>query len=203
MLGNEPELIGKYGVSRNAFREAVRLLEHLNVARMNTGRSGGLVVVAPRPEPVTDAAAIYLRFTGVDVDELYDAREALEVEILERVVARLDEAGAERLLRIVEDEPLVDLGAVRTPRGGLHDVLADLAGNRPMALFLQTLIDLSGEYSRPGLEGGAAKGADLTTRIDESRRAHLAIAQAVAERDLETAVRRMRRHLKAISKWMR
>ena len=47
ILGTEPELTSRYGVSRNTFREAVRILEHLGAARMREGRGGGLAVTAP------------------------------------------------------------------------------------------------------------------------------------------------------------
>ena len=45
VVGSEAELLERYGVSRAVFREAVRLLEHLQVARMRRGPGGGLVVL--------------------------------------------------------------------------------------------------------------------------------------------------------------
>src|SRR5487761_879245 len=47
ILGSEPELIERLGVSRAIFREAVRLLEQDNVASMRRGPGGGLIVTAP------------------------------------------------------------------------------------------------------------------------------------------------------------
>src|SRR5262245_15204814 len=55
VLGSEPELMERYGVSRAVFREAVRLVEHHQVATMRRGRSGGLVVRAPDATAVTAA----------------------------------------------------------------------------------------------------------------------------------------------------
>ena len=104
VLGTEPELIGRYGVSRNTFREAVRILEHLETARMREGRSGGLAVTEPRSDALTQAAAVYLRYTGVGVHELYQARATLEVEIVELAVARLDAEGERRLRDAIEQE---------------------------------------------------------------------------------------------------
>src|SRR5205809_51921 len=45
-LGSEPELRTRHGVSRSVLREAVRLVEHHQVARMRRGPNGGLFVVA-------------------------------------------------------------------------------------------------------------------------------------------------------------
>ena len=45
LVGTEAELIEQEGVSRALFREAVRLLEHHQIARMRRGPGGGLFVV--------------------------------------------------------------------------------------------------------------------------------------------------------------
>ena len=44
LVGTEPELIEREGVSRALLREAVRLLEHHQIARMRRGPGGGLFV---------------------------------------------------------------------------------------------------------------------------------------------------------------
>src|SRR6185437_15056676 len=59
MIGSEPELIERYGVSRAVFREAVRLVEHHQVAQMRRGRSGGLRVIAPDAAAAVSAAVVY------------------------------------------------------------------------------------------------------------------------------------------------
>jgi DNA-binding FadR family transcriptional regulator len=203
VLGAEPVLVERYGVSRNTFREAVRLLEHLNTARMREGRGGGLTVTQPQPGPVTHAAAIYLRYEGVAVDELYEARLDLEVQIVERAVDRIDDGGRARLRALITDERAVSADDIPNHTRALHMALAEIAGNRPMALFLDTLISLSDEYSRPELGGGRDAPSDaLASHLRDSQRAHAAIAKAVVERDAGTATRRMRTHLAAIAKWM-
>ncbi len=77
--------------------------------------------------------------------------------------------------------------------------LADIAGNRPLALFLDTLISLSDEYSRPEI---TRDDAVLDAAVDASHRAHAAIAKAMLARDVATARRRMRAHLVAVDRWM-
>src|SRR5438067_13885634 len=42
VVGSEAGLIERYGVSRAVLREAIRLLEHRNVAAMRRGPGGGL-----------------------------------------------------------------------------------------------------------------------------------------------------------------
>ncbi len=48
IVGYEGELLERYGVSRDVFREAVRLLEHLQVARMRHGPGGARGATADR-----------------------------------------------------------------------------------------------------------------------------------------------------------
>src|SRR5262249_29752956 len=67
-LGSEPELLARFGVSRSVFREAVRLLEHDDVARMRQGPGGGLVVTEPDAGTVARAAALLLEYDKVAID---------------------------------------------------------------------------------------------------------------------------------------
>ena len=199
ILGTEPELISRYGVSRNTFREAVRILEHLDAARMREGRGGGLAVTQPRSDAVTHAAAIYLRYEGVGVRELYGARATLEGEIVELAVARMDPAAEQRLRDAIAQERAVDGSEGPHHTRALHMTLADIAGNRPLSLFLDTLISLSDEYSRPEI---ARPDGDLEAAVEASHRAHAAIVKAVLARDPATARRRMSAHLAAVDRWM-
>ncbi len=199
VLGTEPELIERYGVSRNAFREAVRILEHLDSARMREGRGGGLVVTEPRPEPLTHAAAIYLRYRRVDIHDLYSARISLEADLVERATEAMD-ADREATLRAALASELSEApDELLHHTSDIHVAISHTAANEPLALFLHTLISLSDEYSRPKVTRSAE---DMRTRRADSHRAHEAIVEAMVAGDAETAVRRMRSHLGAIEDWM-
>jgi len=69
-LGSEPDLRERYGVSRAVLREAVRLVEHHQVARMRRGPNGGLFVMAPDAGPAARAMVIYLEYVGTSIDDL-------------------------------------------------------------------------------------------------------------------------------------
>src|ERR1700751_3349302 len=60
VLGSETELLERYNVSRAVFREAVRLIEHQQVARTRRGPGGGLVVTEPTVDAGIDAVVLYL-----------------------------------------------------------------------------------------------------------------------------------------------
>ncbi len=199
LLGSEAEMTERYAVSRETFRAAVRILEYLDVAHTREGRGGGLVTSEPQPRAVAQAAAIRLRYVGVTVDELYEARTELEVGLVEDAIARLDDEGVALLRDVLAkeaDHPERDVWAHTT---ALHTTIAQLSGSRPYALFLDMLISLSDEYSRPELDHPSP---GLPEQLRETQRAHAAIVQAIIDGDVQRAIRRMRTHLTAVHKWM-
>jgi DNA-binding FadR family transcriptional regulator len=198
VLGTEPQLTDRYAVSRSTFREAVRLLEHLGVAHTKEGRSGGLVVTEPHARALTDAAATYLRYRSVDIPELYIARRMLELDVLDLVLARYDEATGLLLAEAVDREAARSVDTFPDWRLGLHGTLASLAGNRALALFLDTLMSLSSEYSR--LQGVGSANAEAL--VSASHRAHAGLVRAIAAGDRDLARARMTTHLHAVERFM-
>ena len=93
LVGTEPELIEREGVSRALLREAVRLLEHHHIARMRRGPGGGLFVMAPSANAVTETAAIYLARQGMQLAELAELRTGVEVAITDLAAQRIDDEG--------------------------------------------------------------------------------------------------------------
>src|SRR6266568_1102669 len=77
-LGSEVDLRKQFGVSRSVLREAVRLVEHHQVARMRRGANGGLFVCAPDAGPATRALVIYLEYIGANLTDVVEARLLLE-----------------------------------------------------------------------------------------------------------------------------
>jgi DNA-binding FadR family transcriptional regulator len=65
VFGDQAALIDRYGFSRATLREAVRLLEDRQVARMRRGPGGGLVILPISGGAVAAAVADYFRAIGV------------------------------------------------------------------------------------------------------------------------------------------
>src|SRR6202050_431050 len=91
VIGSEAELLERYHVSRAVFREAVRLVEHQQVARTRRGPGGGLVVTEPTVDAVIDAVVLYLYRAEARLDELFEARLVLEDIATGLAPARLEE----------------------------------------------------------------------------------------------------------------
>ena len=192
MLGSEAELLDRYGVSRAVFREAVRLVEHQQVARMRRGPGGGLVVTEPSIEAIIDATLLYLHRVDARLDEVFEARVILEQLMLDRVVDRLTPEDGERLREIVVQERAGDVPNPRT----LHSALAEATRNPAFELFVDLLNQMTQLYM--------TDPAELTPKVRaDAHHAHDRIVDAVLAGDAEAGRRRMRRHLDAEADFLR
>jgi DNA-binding FadR family transcriptional regulator len=196
LLGSEPELIERYGVSRAVFREAVRLLEHQQIATMRRGPGGGLFVAAPSPAAVSDVVALYLARQGAGIAALAELRVRVEVEILDLVIDRLDAAGTAVLNQAAELEESDQQADVAIHN--LHAAIAGLSRNRALELIVLVLIRLTRFHQYRPL---SAREEDEIRR--EVNRTHLGIARAIQSHDRDLARRRMRRHLEVLPALLR
>jgi DNA-binding FadR family transcriptional regulator len=198
LVGTEPELIAREGVSRALLREAVRLLEHHQIARMRRGPGGGLFVMAPSANAVTEMAAIYLARRGMKLAELAELRTGVEVAIADLAAERVDEESAiglqEALLREEQGTDAEQAELVHD----LHAAVAAAAKNRVLSLVALVLIRLSRLHQIERLAPKARKQIRA-----EVLRTHEGIARAVESGDREMARHRMRRHLEALGALMR
>ncbi|MCW2546919.1 MAG: GntR family transcriptional regulator [Mycobacterium sp.] len=198
LVGTEPELIEEQGVSRAVFREAVRLLEHHELARMRRGPGGGLFVVAPSASAVTDIAAIYLARRGMRLAQLAELRTSVEVVLVQMAADRIDAAGIELLNETLEREASSSDEEQAETVHSLHASVAAVAGNRVLELVALVLIRLSRLHQIEKLAPNARKQIR-----DEVHRTHEGIAAAVESGDRELARHRMQRHLEALGAVMK
>jgi DNA-binding FadR family transcriptional regulator len=187
VVGSEPELLERYGVSRAVFREAVRLVEHNQVARMRRGPGGGLVVTPPSLDSVADAVSVYLFYVGAEIDEVFEARLALEETAAELAPSRMDEADIEALRELVARE---HAGNPRRDHRDLHRRVAATTGNPALELFVELLNRVTLLYLPRSAHFGSKE-------LDQSARAHRAIVAAILDGDEGLARNRMRKHLQA------
>jgi DNA-binding FadR family transcriptional regulator len=194
VLGSERELIEKMGVSRAVFREAVRIVEHHDVARMRRGPGGGLVVTKPDPDAVQRAVALYLRYAGVRHDQLFATRMTLELACAAQAADKIDEEGIARLREVLRlEEELQDEAIATGHTHALHEVIAELTGDPVMTLFVRILTQLTMQQQLPHSD------SDVDAAVASYHRAHEAIVDAIVAGDSALAQHRMRRHLEAVA----
>jgi DNA-binding FadR family transcriptional regulator len=198
LIGTEPVLMERASVSRAVLREAVRLLEHHQIARMRRGPGGGLFVFEPSAAAVTDVAAIYLARRGMRISHMAEVRTGIEEAIAGLAAAGVDANGIAAIKEALAHE-------ARTPEEDhpdaahdLHAAVAAAAGNRVLELIALVFIRLSRIYQIERLATGARQPVRAGVQ-----RAHEAIAAAIETGDSQLARERMRWHLDALAALMR
>jgi DNA-binding FadR family transcriptional regulator len=192
ILGSEADLLARYQVSRAVFREAVRLLEHQQVAHTRRGPGGGLVITEPTADAVIDAVVLYLYRVEARLDELFEARIVLEDIAASLAPSRLREPELGRLRAYAADAPAPGWPDPRA----LHSMIAEVTRNPAIELFVDVLSRVAMLYSSGWQDFGPSVRAETT-------RAHARIADAIIDGDADAARRRMRRHLDAEAGYLR
>src|SRR6185437_6091502 len=142
LLGSETDLTAQYEVSRAVFREAVRILEHHQIATMRRGPGGGLFVTPPSAAAVTEVVAIYLARRGVRVQDLTEVRVGVELALIDLLVECMDDERAEQLRAALLAGADANGEFVNTAHD-LHATIGALAGNRALELVSLVLIRLT------------------------------------------------------------
>jgi len=195
VLGSEDELARRYDVGRPVLRQAARLLEHQSVARMRRGPGGGLVVIEPDADSVTEAIALYLEYRDVTPRFVFEARTALELACVQTATEQLTENGIAQLRVLLEHEASAADEEAMEHGQDFHAAIAALTGNAAMQLFVRSLGRLT---------HGRTQAADnMQEQADNVRLAHRRIAEAIIAGDASLARHRMLRHLQAIAATLR
>jgi DNA-binding FadR family transcriptional regulator len=187
-LGSEHVLQQRYEVSRSVLREAVRLVEHHQVARMRRGPNGGLLICEPDAGPATRAVVIYLEYLGTTLGDLLDARLVLEPLAASLAAERIDEAGIDRFRAV--------LGA---DGDQFHIALARQSKNPVLQLLIDVLMRLTARYARKSRAGSAGEAVEL---VDQMHTDHSDIVAAVTAGDAARAKTLTERHVAAVTAWL-
>lgn len=198
-LGSQAELMLQHGVSRSVLRQAIRLLEHQGVARTLRGAGGGLVVSQPNTDAAVRAVSVSLEYEGILATDILHTRRVLEMSALTLAIERLDKAGEERLLALIEVERKLDGNATKDDLQRLHQTLAELSGDPALRLFIAIVLRLTEVHARHGKRPKAERDA-LVARVT---RLHRDIALAVVRRDAPRAASKLSRYLDGLTEWMK
>ncbi|MCV7077186.1 FadR/GntR family transcriptional regulator [Mycobacterium szulgai] len=197
-LGSESALQQRYSVSRSVLREAIRLVEHHQVARMRRGPNGGLFVCEPDAGPATRAVVIYLEYLGTSLDDLLNARLVLEPLAASLAAEHIDESGIDRLRAVLHAERQWKPG-LPALRDEFHLTLAEQSNNPVLALFIEVLMRLTRRYVRKSRTASADEAIEA---VDHMRDDHAEIVAAVTAGDMARAKTLTERHVEAVTVWL-
>ncbi|QSR32190.1 hypothetical protein CFI00_17125 [Nocardioides sp. S5] len=186
-LTTESELIEGHGFSRGTVREALRLLETEGLITIQRGPRGGVRVARPDLSQVSRTLSLLFTLDQTPLEDFFQFRKIVEPQAA-RLAATSDDADVRyRLLAYVKQGQEDPERATH-----FHRELAECTGNEILRVMLVALHEVLDRHVR------------LET-IDEREvsavaKAHLRIAQAVADGDPDRAEEVMRKHLDAFEK---
>ena len=169
-----PELARRLNVSRSPVREAVLGL----VAQ-------GLAVEQPR------RGVVVATVDTADLVAIHEIREFLEAGAARLAAGRIDQAGIDRLRRILGEQRLAarlgDAPKYFRTNADLHGEIAAAAGNARLRQILHTLEN----QMRIALDRAAADSGHMHAGHEE----HVAVVEAIAARRPDAAEQAMRAHM--------
>ncbi|OZI77707.1 hypothetical protein CAL22_04020 [Bordetella genomosp. 12] len=194
-LPAERDLVSQTGLSRNAIREGLRILEAEGLVQTRLGRYGGSFVCQPSDEMFARHFRVYARGRKLPLEALLEARESLEPRIAMLAAANRnsdDLAELQGVLDRLAAPPAQDPATfLAETRHWIYGV-ATASHNELLRVFMTSLAELIHDLS--GLE-------DFTSEASRKEIIHIyqRIFQAIADGDVAAAGRRAERHVKAYS----
>lgn len=194
-LPAERELALQFQVSRSALREALRSLEVAGIIRNTKGVKGGAVIQSAEPDRIIQAMQDYIHLGNITLDELTEARLAIQDIIVRLACERGTEDDFAELEAIaVQTRQETGVEARYECAAAFYGVLARATGNRMFGMFVESLSGVMHEFVRgPGYETLQASLIDSRFRLIRFLRA----------RDAEAAAKEMRKHLERVYRHVR
>jgi DNA-binding FadR family transcriptional regulator len=196
-LPRESELAAQLGLSRSSLREAVRALTLMGV--LDARRGDGTYVTGLGPQLLLEA-------TGFVVDFLQDHRALLELfqvrRLLEPTAAALATVriGERDLALLRACNERMDLAAtvdeLVEADDQFHDTIVDATGQAVLASLIKSL---AGRTLRARVWRGLADERAL----EQTKRAHAAIYEAIEDRNAELARAATTMHITEVEFWFR
>ena len=185
-LPSERALCDQFQVSRRTVREALRMLEATGHITIKLGKEGGAFVTAPSVTLVGAGLTDLISTAGLTSAEVTEVRTIMEIGFLPLVVERATDDDIARLHAMCDAHEAARRDGTYTVEMSLefHRAMAACSHNAATTLLLDALRDAI----LRSLEDAHHSG---TSGVDEHRR----IVDAIAARDLDTAVAELTRHL--------
>jgi DNA-binding FadR family transcriptional regulator len=194
-LPPELELADQLRVSRQSVREGLRVLELSGLLEVRRGGAGGRIVVDAIAPAIGNALLDAVQWTGITPAELTVARIELETSIAKLAAVHADETDLLFLRKNIERAKTKFTTGVPAVEENIafHRLLARASKNKILATLAEALLHaLAGSFAHLRLTPGAEKSQGFTA-------AHEAILAAVMDRDPDTALERMDRHLREVT----
>lgn len=189
----ESDMAGRFGVSRLAVREAIRILTAREILVSSQGRPARVTV--PSAQVFGQMLEFRLRQDSLRFEDLVDARRAIEGALARRAAERV--AAGQVTVHTAELRLAEMADAVADPERfialdiAFHRELAELGGNGMLQLVLESLGGVLLESRRSSYTGRSRRGDGHSATIT----AHRAVLDAIRRGDPVAAAAAMDEHL--------
>jgi len=191
-LPSERELAQTMGVSRNSVREALSALQILGIL---TSRAGDGTYVSFSAGDTVNRSIAWLRESGIDVLDVWKAKEELETMLLETAIERASDAEIDPLEAVLNDmDEAVTTGArdkYALSNLAFHKGIAATAGCPGLERAQNILLRLTQRIYR-ALE--VRDSEYLAAHLYRSYITHREILRVLRDRDHDAAARVMANH---------
>lgn len=189
VLPSESELTEMYGLSRGSVREGLRLLEQDGLIEIKRGPGGGIRARQPNISNAGYVASLRMSMMDTTAAELIAFRIQVEPYAAALAAENGTEEQRQNLLRIAEEDPHLSGG-----NADFHVELASMTGNGVLQITMEMLhspIEMQVKVEESG-----------ESDINMAQRAHVKIAQHIANGDSARARRAMTSHLQGFQEFL-
>lgn len=205
-LPPEGQLMTSLGISRPTLREAFRILEAESLISVVRGSRTGARVHAPSVELVSRYAGYVLQSLNTTISDLYQARLAIEPQVVRWLATKPDRLSVRKLREEIERLRVLlhagRLGDFLEAVNAFHATLVEVTGIKTLSFMNQLLLNLVGRHQ-----------ADLNRRhpieIDQRKKSlagavksYEKLVDLIESEQVEEAVKHWRLHLiNAAASW--
>lgn len=193
-LPSERELCQRFGVSRVTVREALRVLEASGLVAIRVGAHGGAFLTTPSAERLGKGLADLISLAPLTATNVTEARIIVELGILALAVERATEEDVADLFSMVEEsERLVAEGKYTVEMSAAFHIRVGACTHNPA---IEMLLQSFHGPMRMSIEQSHVAAPMSKQGTQE----HRALADAIQNRDVESARKVMTTHLARTAK---
>lgn len=195
-LPPEKELAERLGLSRNSMREAVKALEVIRV--LDVRRGDGTYVTSLEPHLLLEAISFVVDMHDDEsLLEIFAVRRILEAHASGVAAARATDEQVQHIQHEIESaDGLADVADLVAHDLRFHGAIVTVGGNRYLASLVESL---SSQTVRARLWRGLTEDDAVARTLSE----HRAIADAIANHDVELATSLTTAHIAGVERWLR
>jgi DNA-binding FadR family transcriptional regulator len=198
-LPPEGQLMANLGISRPTLREAFRILEAESLISVVRGSRTGAKVHAPSVELVSRYAGYVLQSLGATISDLYQARLAIEPQVVRWLATKPDRLSVRRLRDEIERLRVL-LAADRYEEflaavSEFHATLVDVTGTKTLTFMNQLLLNLLGRHQGDYMYRHPQEKEVRRKGLRAGLKSYEILVDLIESGQVEEAVRHWRLHL--------